>query len=226
MSCAQLLSAFQKWSCGSVHYSWSGPRVAFLASRLPRFHVGGLPNWNMLGKQYASKNKGKGTCSLIRWVFPCVSYPVTLTLLFLWINISGVICTQCWHVYLLITDLYTLSIIIECQNKKQPEASMQCFSTKKIQENWWQVLKLDMQCWKEGGGKTLTAEKPISGYLWGGVCFFPSTMKSFEHHRIVVCKDWLHKMCPVVNWAVSVGCCQKTRKKNIMCPAHIPTGGQ
>lgn len=53
--------------------------------------------------------------------FSLVSSAKMLTWMSFRINISRVICTQCCSVYLLITDLYTPSIIIECQDERQPK---------------------------------------------------------------------------------------------------------
>lgn len=65
-------------------------------------------------------------------------------------NISRVICTQCCSVYLLITDLYTLSIIIECQDERQPKGLNAMFCHK---ENTAKVMagseSRDTLGWKE-----------------------------------------------------------------------------
>lgn len=69
--------------------------------------------------------------------FSLVSPAKMLTWMSFRINISRVICTQCCSVYLSITDLYTLSIIIECQDERQPKGLNAMFCHK---ENTAEVM--------------------------------------------------------------------------------------
>lgn len=86
--------------------------------------------------------------------FSLVSPAKMLTWMSFRINISRVICTQCCSVYLLITDLYTLSIIIECQDERQPKGLNAMFCHK---ENTAKVMagseSRDTLGWKEIGAQ-------------------------------------------------------------------------
>lgn len=92
--------------------------------------------------------------------FSLVSPAKMLTWMSFRINISRVICTQCCSVYLLITDLYTLSIIIECQDERQPKGLNAMFCHK---ENTAKVMagaeSRDTLGWKE-----------IRAQYWGFFC--------------------------------------------------------
>lgn len=98
--------------------------------------------------EYKTKQK-KGACSP-PGRFSLVSPAKMLTWMSFRINISRVICTQCCSVYLLITDLYTLSIIIECQDERQPKGLNAMFCHK---ENTAKVMagseSRDTLGWKE-----------------------------------------------------------------------------
>lgn len=114
----------------------------------------------MLGKQLTTKqNKKKGARSppgRFSLVYPAKM----LTWLCFRINISRVICTQCCSVYLLITDLYTLSIIIECQDERQPKGlnAMFCHKENTAKEMAGSESR-DTLGWKETGAQ-----------YWGFLC--------------------------------------------------------
>lgn len=83
------------------------------------------------------------------------------------INISRVICTQCCSVYLSITDLYTLSIIIECQEERQPKGLNATFCHK---ENAAEVMagseSRDTLGWERN-------TSTIPGFLLQGILLLP-----------------------------------------------------
>lgn len=101
------------------------------------------------GNSWIQNKTKKGACSP-PGRFSLVSPAKMLTWMSFRINISRVICTQCCSVYLLITDLYTLSIIIECQDERQPKGLNAMFCHK---ENTAKVMagseSRDTLGWKE-----------------------------------------------------------------------------
>lgn len=105
--------------------------------------------WETAEHQTEQKQTKKGTHSP-PGRFSLVSSAKMLTWMPFRINISRVICTQCCSVYLLITDLYTLSIIIECQDERQPKDLNAMFCHK---ENTAKVMagseSRDVLGWKE-----------------------------------------------------------------------------
>jgi len=138
--------------------------------------------------QHKTKQK-KGACSP-PGRFSLASQAKMLTWMSFRINISRVICTQCCSVYLLITDLYTLSIIIECQDERQPKGLNAMF------------------CHKENTAEVMAGSESRDTPGWKGI---PAQYQGFFCRVLGFCfKKKLHAVFPA-QWHVKLGFGSKCR---------------